>query len=326
MLKSTKIASIIWIVCCLIFSYFIFGDSTGTNSQNPNYLLASIRIATLFIGVLAFIVMWLSTFFKKLPLKTYLLLIIFNIFVVFILFVLPYVLAILNAIDAPSAKYGEIPKGDIVCTRQEPYKLAPEFERARSLRTQRLEEYGFKMDYSFYNCINVEYADLSSHDAEGLFYFDTSSPLNKLTIYVDQNYRLNDDLLTALLLSHEFTHLTQFVDYLKTGKELSCYEKEAEAFFNQIVFFYALNAEERNSVWARIDSLTRGNTISKSGQNMLSQLKYLNDIGVTADTYCKQLKWDTLDNYNKCVTDKWRSLILESVKTNPSYIEQCARE
>lgn len=137
----------------------------------------------------------------------------------------------------------------IKCNRSEPYKLAPEFERARSLRMQRLEEKGEKMDRSWYNCINIKYAEggLNS-DKEGFFYFDKKSKLNDLTIYVNPSYKVKNDILTALLISHEMVHVGQFIDEIKSGKSIPCIDKEVEANISQILFIGALNKEELLSI------------------------------------------------------------------------------
>jgi len=141
----------------------------------------------------------------------------------------------------------------ILCTRKEPYPMPPEFERALSLIIQRLNQSnnsGF-LDENFQkikNCLNISYSsEVEKYQAEGLFYFDENSTNEKLDILVSNRYQNNDDILTAALLTHEITHAYVFASDLN----LTCYENEAEAFYNQLLFITALNKAERDSITSR---------------------------------------------------------------------------
>ncbi|KKT87851.1 MAG: hypothetical protein UW88_C0020G0018, partial [Candidatus Collierbacteria bacterium GW2011_GWD2_45_10] len=167
------------------------------------------------------------------------------------------------------------------CTKEKAYKLEPEFDRATSLVVQRLIDKtdieawdsgkdpstnnAFLWLYANKNCLDVSYASSVEEmsGAEGLFYFTNEfSNRERLRILVSPLYKEQDDLLTATLLSHEFTHAIQFMFedtqrtelskcYAETDKDFcsqleqelkphTCIFKEGEAFMNEINFLYSL--------------------------------------------------------------------------------------
>ena len=194
----------------------------------------------------------------------------------------------------------------VICTREEPYELPLEFERARSLRSQRLQEAGVKLDYSFYNCIDIQYADLAAQGAEGMFRIDQNSSLDHLMILVDNGYKIKDDVFTAILLSHEFTHVAQYVRELKGEGKTSCVEAEVEAFLNEIVFITELNKEEKVSLASRITYYKGGGYNDSISLGIISQIDDLIKMkGQSSDL-------NTLKN----LIDKW-------VRSNPAYQKQC---
>jgi len=208
------------------------------------------------------------------------------------------------------------------CNRTEPYKLEPEFERARSLRIQRKSQAGLKMDYSWYNCINIEYKDLPEED--GLFYFDENSSIQNLTIFVDIDYKSSDDLLTAILLEHEFTHIGQFINEITNGVVTPCIESEAQAFTNQLFFLSALTKEEKNSVAQKVVNLQEGGYKDSKMYSAVYDLYRLLLISIDGDNYCKAIK--NKDEYDKCRTNKKIELIKKYVESNPYYSKQCANQ
>lgn len=212
------------------------------------------------------------------------------------------------------------------CPRNEPYKLAPEFERARSLRQQRLEEAGYELDHSFYNCINIEYSDtLSTNQAEGLFYFDENSSISNLKILVDSSYKLKDDLLTATLLQHEFVHVGQFVKKLRTGESRSCIDQEVEAFIWELDFLATLTSEEKTSLEQRLNYYRKGGYKNDASENFLAQLNLLIDFERKSSNYCSS-KYKTNDddlNWNKCFISKRWELVTDMVSTSTFYKRQC---
>lgn len=195
---------------------------------------------------------------------------------------------------------------EVKCTRKEPYKLAPEFERARSLRNQRLQEAGVTLDYSLYNCINIEYADLSKDGAEGMFSFDQNSSIDNLKILVDNSYKIKDDILTAILLQHEITHVGQFVNKLEGKGELSCIDSEVQAFSNELVFITILNPEEKMSLVQRIIYYQKGGYNNSASLGIFSQINQL--IAINSKSKDPEIL--------KSLINKW-------VRQNPAYQRQC---
>lgn len=216
---------------------------------------------------------------------------------------------------------------NITCTRTSPYQLLPEFERARSLRKQRIEEYlGTQMDYSFYNCINIEYADLSSKSAEGMFYFDKDSSLDNLKIFVDRSYKMKDDLLTAILLQHEFAHVGQFINQINKRVKLSCFDGEIDAFVQQVNFLKTLNQEEVNSLVQKLFYYREGGYRGSVSEGIVAQVDYLLAIKIKSINSCKA-KYDTgSEDYENCYFDAERAAIEKMVKDSPGYQEQCKGE
>ena len=163
----------------------------------------------------------------------------------------------------------------VLCTRGEPYGIAPEFERAISLLMQRLgqDKANLFLDEnikSIRNCLNVTYSsEVDKYEAEGLFYFDEKSTKDKLNILVSNKYRANDDILTAGLLIHEITHAYVFA----SGLDLTCYQNEAEAFYNQILFVTVLNKAEKDSIVAR--RTVGGSREIDSMFEMISKVNYM---------------------------------------------------
>lgn len=148
-----------------------------------------------------------------------------------------------------------------LCIRPERYKMPDEFTRALSLIIQRSKESqivsGKEWGESIReisNCLNIQYAQSEDEidNAEGVFYFRPGQSPKRLDILVSPKYRIKDDLVTSVLLAHEITHARQFVYELSFNEtQISCFEKEAEAFNDQSFFLTLLNQEEMASINAR---------------------------------------------------------------------------
>lgn len=211
----------------------------------------------------------------------------------------------------------------LTCDRTDPYTLAPEFERARSFRIQRYIDSGLTMNNDFYNCINIVYSDLSSRGASGLFIFDDSSDIQNLTIYVDISYKYSDDLLTAILLSHEFEHVSQYLHFLKTGEELDCMQKEVDAFSNQLFFIWSLNEEEKQSLFSRINTYNRGLYGNSRMVSEIGQLDTLLDIGAQSYNFCKKQYVLNTKEFDICRINTIKELITSMVYNSDFYQRQC---
>jgi len=215
----------------------------------------------------------------------------------------------------------------VVCSREKPYSLEPEFERAISLIRQRVGVGRKKNGESWSNCFHVQYADLENlfgEKTEGLFYFDETSTLDNLKIYVDNSYKEKDDLLTALLLIHESSHAMDFVEFKKTGVKKSCVQSEVDAFYLQNAFLTFLNEEEQNSIIARIYGFRRG--LYKPGTRAYQTMSYLHELWkIAADStgYCAQRYNIDSDEWVTCEKEREKKLIEEMVINSPYYQKQC---
>lgn len=198
---------------------------------------------------------------------------------------------------------------NIICDRQKPYTIPSEFDRAISLIIQRLLERNNQIttnraDFfrSIKNCLDIQYAptDDEMKGAEGLFYFSPSSSKEDLRILVSPRYQIKDDLLTAILLSHELMHA--YIYASDTNLVLSCFEDEAQAFRLQLLFMSTLNNEEVASLTYRYNNRTSPEAVAAI------------DLPLTITDYSSVGPSDSDPAYNK---------ILNYVKNNPYYQEQC---
>jgi hypothetical protein len=179
--------------------------------------------------------------------------------------------------------------------------MPEEFSRALSLIIQREgggDENNRLLADSFKlikNCLNIQYAQTESdmYGAEGYFTFSKNSMKENLLIFVSPKYQAKDDLLTAILLSHEISHALFFVG----NYQFTCFENEAHAFENQYAFMLLLNASEKESLVARTQSY--------------------------GDVY------DTLYTIQQIINQKgntWNEQALNYVKKDKYYIQQCSSQ
>lgn len=195
------------------------------------------------------------------------------------------------------------------CIREKPYEKPPEFDRAISLFEQRYSDKFGKADPSIFNCLDIQYADLNN--AEGLFTFDPNkSSLDKLSIYVDNSYKIKDDLLTAFLLSHEINHASNYLTQLNEGITYPCYDQEIAAFQTQFAFLGTINQEEQDSLVGRMV------TTDYSNNNPLLLIKEFTDFSGRAKAICGS---GPSDCFNKSINDQ----ITNMVKNNPYYQKEC---
>lgn len=145
-----------------------------------------------------------------------------------------------------------------LCTRTTPYDNPPEFQRAVSLIIQRFKN-GPQQTIAFAdsidkikNCLDIKYASSENEitGADGEFVFSNESTSEDLKILISPKYQTADDLLTAMLLSHELTHALFFAN--GNSNSISCFENEAWAFTYEQAFLILLNAEEKKSLVARV--------------------------------------------------------------------------
>lgn len=201
---------------------------------------------------------------------------------------------------------------NIICDRSEPYPIPSEFDRAISLIIQRLQEKNnpiitIRADSikSIKNCLNIQYAstDGEMKGAEGLFYFSPSSSKEDLKILVSPRYQIKDDLLTAILLSHELTHAYLYT--IDGNSFLSCLEDEAQAFRLQLLFMSTLNYEEIASLTYRYNNRTSPESVAAL------------DLPLTVVNYSSVGPSESDHAYNK---------VLNYVKNSTYYQEQCKNQ
>lgn len=196
---------------------------------------------------------------------------------------------------------------DVFCDRAEEYFYPEEFKRALSLILQRqsqsslVESAEVSKDYKkIKNCLDIQYAssDKELEGAEGLFAFNEKSTSEQLQIFISPKYKIKDDLLTSILLSHELHHA-----YLHaTGQDqyYTCFENEAEAFAFEVGFFeFDLNKEEQDSIIKRY-----------------STSQEVTDFLNTRESILKNIKSNSGSLYEGA---------LPFVKSNPFYQEQCVK-
>jgi hypothetical protein len=203
-----------------------------------------------------------------------------------------------------------------LCIRETSYSKPPEFDRALSLLKQRLTdkflEGNVTIDFSTINCVDIQYSSLQNE--EGIFVLDkNNSNLDKLTIYVDNSYKIKDDILTAFLLAHELSHAQQFLENLASGSVSDCFEGEIRAFWSQMWFLASLNEAEASSLDARIASTNYQNN------NPLLIAKTLAGFAATAGQTCGSNGSNTACNQKRTYDQ-----ITSMVKGSPYYQKECA--
>ncbi len=210
----------------------------------------------------------------------------------------------------------------IGCVRTTRLENAPQYDRALSLIRQRVDEnnkwwnkYGEKEDGRFkyfppelVNCIKISEEDIKdAPEVEGYFIFNSEDiKTDYYPITVSSDYRYADDIVTAILLSHEMTHVQQYIKSVNEKDSLSCIDKEIEAFRAQLDFYVLLNNEENSSVYHRI----------QSDKNLHPELQMLDAMmTINRDSNCK---------FDKSCTDanllsKLRAMLID----DSYYKKQC---
>ena len=180
------------------------------------------------------------------------------------------------------------------CNQKVPYKIPPEFDRAVSLIIERSEQRktNFSINNalaikSLRNCLDIQYAATDSQlsGAEGFFAFNRESSTERLQIFVSPKYQASDDLLTAILLSHEITHAIYHANGF--DKTISCLDNEKFAFVAEYFFVDNLNNEEKSSLTARV------NSENSEEVNNLNQTFLAIDNSEGSDIYSKALNMVT---------------------------------
>lgn len=205
--------------------------------------------------------------------------------------------------------------GSEVCPRETPYSMEPEFERAISLYKQRYDQKEGEHEWQWLNCVDVQYSSIP--DAEGYFTFNENSTRDRLTIFVDNTYKIRDDILTTFLLSHELNHAFTFImrlsdGYVANNTKEDCFNQEVYAFIAQLNFFtFEMNKEEQSSLNSRMLTTNKNENSPLETVLMLEQIQYEASV---------QCGYSNVKCLNQVITDK----ITQMVRENPFYQKQCA--
>lgn len=211
------------------------------------------------------------------------------------------------------------------CKRSTPYVIPKEFERALDLIAQRLDveknSNSFNgMAFNYRNCLDIQYSENKSLNevAEGAF-LSGNSDLQDLKILVKPDYKKYDDLTIATILTHELTHVGQYIYKLQSKAKADCFDKEADAFTSQSIFLNQLNNEERRSIGARV----REDISANPAFEILADVENQTTSSFNA---CSKLKLEnnlTELQFNECVWTGTKNKLLLIVKKSPDYQKQC---
>ncbi len=213
------------------------------------------------------------------------------------------------------------------CTRTTRLENDPQYDRALSLIHQRIDDnekwcdkycesskYEKSLRFHHFpanltNCIKVVEEDIDG-GAEGYFTFHSEDiKPNYFPITIDESYNYADDTLTALLVTHEMTHVQQYLDSLKGNDTLSCRDKEVEAFISQIELYTKLSNEEISSVVLKM------NAEKEDKHPQVAMLKTMIDIN--RDGTCPLFADD------ECSQKHLRNELFKLITDDPAYRHQC---
>jgi|YNPMSStandDraft_2_1061718.scaffolds.fasta_scaffold07604_1 hypothetical protein len=251
-LKKVKRFLYFWVGSIILFFLLIFlvKDFSEAPSIYTIFLLIDILIGSVFFLILLYLIIK-NKFWTWLAI---------TIFIFLSFFVILDKILEINDNQILTEKTNN--STNTLCKRTEPYDIAPEFQRAYSLILQRLSQSNYKefqdkakVLYAIRNCVEIKYAE-SENDlkgAEGVFYFYPDSDKERLQILVNPKYQVYDDLLTSILLIHELEHALNYsyANFNSNFKKMSCYEEEAYAYLQQLMFLFLLNQQERLSLTKR---------------------------------------------------------------------------
>ena len=221
------------------------------------------------------------------------------------------------------------------CTRNTPFPIAPEFERALSLLDQRSgreervnEVTKVTENVSIYfpalnvrNCLNIMYSDnMPNIDHVGAWFDSENSTPNDLIIKINSTYQNQhiDDLVMAMLLAHELVHVDQFNHSRVTpGVKWTCLDQESEAFIMQLKLLAILHPDEQ----------TKLTKLMKSEYYYI--LGTLYDLWILQDkayTICNESKdKNSLDqnSQNICFWQQMEPITKAYIQTIPGYQQSC---
>jgi hypothetical protein len=216
------------------------------------------------------------------------------------------------------------------CTRTTRLENSPQYDRALSLINQRVsnnvnfwKKYGEsaeskKRGFNFFpanitNCIKVIEKNIDNTGAEGYVDFNRKDfSQNYYPIIIDSKYELSDDITTAFLLTHEITHVQQYIYSLNIKNQLSCVDKEVQAFMAQKEFYLTLNIEENSSVYNRM--------MNETDNFVHPQLKMLrNMLAINHESGCAL----NFEDNRKCVNNYLKNKLRQIISNDNLYRKEC---
>lgn len=220
-----------------------------------------------------------------------------------------------------------------LCNRTSPYVMEPRFSRALSLIQERTGGHNVKVKTiwlttvlpSIINCLDIQYCPAETMgNAEGLFFFSPEIASNeRLPICVSKSYQSQDDLITAMLLSHEIVHAVQFALWNAGNKQniQSCYAKEAEAFTEEFMFMFSTTRGELSSLFSRMATIANLDL-------QVATVRNLFEIGISPKGIQQMKKCDrifpndSVENFT-CLYNGFQTIFEEEIRKNPHYRKQC---
>ncbi len=237
----------------------------------------------------------------------------------------------------------------VTCTRTSRLDNDPQYDRALSFIQQRINENLKRYQQStmhlfkyfspeLVNCIKIKEVQTDNpDDFEGYFVFNGEDIKDDYyPIVVNSKYLKSDDTLIALLLSHEMTHVQQYIDAKNNKANLSCIDKEVEAFLAQHRFFVSvLNSEENNLMLSRIHDAVENSKsplILQSDRPIDGQLLMLQAImDLRSNTVCEMSYSEVNEQsmklpdqkYYDCVDSNVPTELKKIIENDSYYKKQC---
>lgn len=214
----------------------------------------------------------------------------------------------------------------ITCSRTSRLSNKPTYDRALSLIEEKYklwESSGEKIGSWYFfpsqlvNCIQVVEDDVKNTSGpEGFFIFnDSDIRKDYFPITVDKDYSYADDSVNSLILVHEITHVYQYLNLMNNRDDLSCIDKEVEAFYAQWTFYGIQFPEARKSMDYRIENDTE----------LHPQLKIIKTIkaNMSLDSVIKECLSDSNKNGPNCIENFRKNEIKSMLLQEAYYKKQC---
>lgn len=214
----------------------------------------------------------------------------------------------------------------IGCNRESRLKNKPVYDRALSIIEERYsawEESGEQIGSWYFfpsgllNCIEIIEEDVrNKQEAEGYFVFNGADIKdNYFPIFVDKDYSNADEATNALLLIHEITHVYQFIKDYNHDDDLSCIDREVEAFYAQWKFYGIQGGEIRKSIDLRIEQ----------DQNLHPQLQIIRSFkdGFNLENVRNKCFYGDGKDDKNCIDNYRKNEIKDLLLTSQQYKQQC---